>query len=114
MDEEDVYSTWLCSSALTSLVAFLAVPKFAWGVIFSLIFGWVAYKGLVNPKSRRILLIDGICNAAAGLVLFTLALLGLLTVKGRVVTVTIFLCASAFVCFHIFRLEGAWKRAAQQ
>jgi hypothetical protein len=96
-----------------SVIAFAAVPKFAWGTILSLVFAWYAYKSLSHPMSRKIFVADGLCNALAGAILFTLALLDVLTVRGRIITVSIFLCATAVACFYIYQFESRGQAASK-
>lgn len=110
MEEQRVYTIWLCSSALGTLLAFLPVPRFAWAAALSIIFGWYAYKGLLTVKARRVFFVDAVCNAVVGLTLFFLALSGVLSDNGRIATVSIFVCVTVAVCWHIYKLEEYGQR----
>ena len=105
MEQQNVYTTWLCSSALGSLLAFLSVPRFAWGALFSVVFGWYAYKSLLSARARRVFLLDAACNAMVGLVVFCLSLMRVMGDDGRIIVVCPFVLVTAAVCWRICKLE---------
>ena len=114
MEQQSVYTTWLCSSALGSLLVFLSVPRFACGIVFSVVFGWYAYRSLLSARARRVFLLDAVCNAIVGLVVFCLSLMGVMGDDGRIIVVCPFVLVTAAVCWRIYKLEVSQGEGARK